>query len=94
LPALGGFVAGQASAGEEIQRMARLAEAQALYRDTVEVVSAAKDTVAIEPLRPEPERDPRGRKRPRRGRERFEEPESSQGPSELFLVEPVVDTRV
>jgi hypothetical protein len=61
LPALGGFLAGQAAAGEEVQRLARLEEARALYRETVEVVAAAKDTVAIEPIRPEA--DPLGRRR-------------------------------
>ncbi|MDR1656420.1 MAG: hypothetical protein LBT47_02535 [Deltaproteobacteria bacterium] len=87
LPAMGGLVAGQVAASEEIQRQARLAEAQAIYRDTVELVAAAKESVAAEYVHPEPER-PKGRRRRRvksRGR--------SQPDSE-FAVEQVIDLRV
>ena len=93
---MGGFMAGQATAGEEIQRLARQAEAQAIYRDTVEVVSAAKESVAIEPIKPEPE--PRRwsfRRSPRRRKGAEEEAGSSlSAKGALFEVEPVVDTRV
>jgi hypothetical protein len=91
LPAFGGFVAGQVSAGEEIQRQARLAEARAIYRDTVEVVAEVKEPFAVAPIRPEPDRRGRWRRRPggRRGRQAAR-PE----PPERFEVELVVDLRV
>jgi hypothetical protein len=93
---LGGFIAGQAAAGEEVQRLARLAEAQAIYRDTVEVVSAAKDAVAIEPIKPEPDSGRWGRKRRRRGREGASEARDAlaRAPEAIFVVEPVIDARV
>lgn len=96
LPAMGGFVAGQAAAGEELQRQARLAEAQALYRDAVEIVAAAKDTVAIEPIRPEPEPGRWGRRRQKRrgATEAQDEPEMAGTGAFEFVVEPVVDARV
>jgi hypothetical protein len=90
LPAMGGFVAGQVSAGEEIQRQARLAEAQAIYRDTVELVAAAKETVAIEPIHPELERRPRTRS----GRKLCLNSGQKTEPKSEFIVQAVIDLRV
>jgi hypothetical protein len=55
LPTLGGHVAGQVQAAEEVQRLERIREAQEYHRDTVRIVAALKDTVAINPVRPDPE---------------------------------------
>jgi hypothetical protein len=101
LPALGGFMAGQAAAGEEIQRMARLAEARSLHREAVEVVAAAKDTVAIEPIRPEPDPGLWDRGRRRRGRGARQDGPGPDGAPEAsprlgfdLAIVPVVDERV
>jgi hypothetical protein len=88
LPAMGGYMAAQAMVGEEMTRIARLEEAEALYRDTVEVVAATKDTVAIEPIRPELER--KRRKRPKKWRQSDEATDTGYD----FAVEQVVDFRV
>ncbi|MDR2368384.1 MAG: hypothetical protein LBF58_09815 [Deltaproteobacteria bacterium] len=85
LPAMGGFVAGQVGAEEELRRMARLEEAKALHRDVVEVVAETMKGEALEPLRARPER----RRREPRLSPREEKPDDVFEP-----VRPVVDFTV
>ncbi|MDR1050454.1 MAG: hypothetical protein LBP95_05110 [Deltaproteobacteria bacterium] len=92
LPTMGGLMASQVSAEEELRRLARLEEARNLHREVVEVVSRTRDTVAVAAIRqePEPKKEKRRGGRPRAARR-------SAGPDifeELGPVEPVVDRRV
>jgi hypothetical protein len=89
LPAMGGYVAGQAMVGEEMSRIARLQEAEALYRDKVEIVAAAEYAAAVEPIRPQLER-----KRGRRAKKWREAQEVQEPPRWEFEIEQVVDFRV
>lgn len=93
LPAMGSFVAGQAAAGEQLQRQATLAQAQALHRDTVEIVAQPKESTMIEPLRPEPE--PKGQERRRRdGQKKGSRPKAEEPDWGLGEIEPVVNLRL
>jgi hypothetical protein len=93
LPAINGQVAGQVAALDEAMRLERQIQAREIHRDTVVVVSALKDSVAVTPVHPDPEkpRKPgffasfRSRK-PKKGREEARIP--------LGPIEPVVDLRV
>jgi hypothetical protein len=88
LPAMGGYMAAQAVVGEEMSRIARLEEAKTLYRDTVEIVTEAKETIAIEPIRPELERK-RGRKA-----KKWRQAKAAEQERWEFDIEPVVDFKV
>jgi hypothetical protein len=69
LPVMGSVVAGQAGVEEELRRQARLAEANNIHRDLVEIVSETYKIEALEPLRPETDKRRRKPRQPIRSRE-------------------------
>ncbi|MDR0620443.1 MAG: hypothetical protein LBJ61_00965 [Deltaproteobacteria bacterium] len=84
LPTMGGFVAGQVGAEEELRRLARLEEAKNLHRNVVEVVAETMKGEALEALRTGSDR-PRQRPLP---------PARRQETDVFEPVEPVLDFKV
>ncbi|MDR1314292.1 MAG: hypothetical protein LBQ12_11525 [Deltaproteobacteria bacterium] len=90
LPAVNGFTAAQAQAGEEQTRLFRLEQARELHRDTVERVAETMGAVRVNPVHPDPGGRNRARYEPafkKRARKASEDPF-------LAPVEQVVDRRV
>ncbi|MDR1081985.1 MAG: hypothetical protein LBQ79_13760 [Deltaproteobacteria bacterium] len=89
LPAVNGFTAAHAQAGEEQARLFRLEQARELHRDTVERVAEPLASVRVNPIHPDPGGRDRARYEPE-FRKRGRRPEDPA----LAPVEQVVDRRV
>ncbi|MDR1039050.1 MAG: hypothetical protein LBR80_02555 [Deltaproteobacteria bacterium] len=89
LPAVNGFTAAQAQAGEEATRLFRVEQARELHRDTVERVAEPLASVRVNPVHPDPggrdraKYEPKFKKRARRSEDPY-----------LAPVEQVVDRKV
>jgi hypothetical protein len=92
LPALNGFTAAHAQAGEEALRQQRLERARELHRDKVERVTELSETIRVNPIHPDPGDRNRARYDPK-FRKRKGKAEKAQDPY-LAPAEQVIDRRV
>ncbi|MDR0356410.1 MAG: hypothetical protein LBJ64_11870 [Deltaproteobacteria bacterium] len=91
LPAMGGHIAAQVSAEEELRRQARLEEAKNLHRQVVEIVAESLESAAIPAICDE---DRRSDERKKRKRRRATADQVLSFEDEFAPIEAVIDLRV